>query len=388
MATATKTALDTLIENNIDKSPRELLDIVLHETERVRKQAEIEALEAREQAEVLLGDDCTLRPKNMAGMWRMAKLMVQSSLLPEHLRMVGTKGNKQPLPFNTVVANCFRIVNQAVRWGCDPFALPDETYVVGGKLGYQGKLIAAIVNARAGLEKRLDYEFKGEGQQLTVIVSGVMKGETKARVVELKLADAITDNQMWRKDPQQKLIYSGVTKWARRHCPEIVLGILSDDDVDRMNARMGDAPDLAPARTLNGLTDRLNGSNGTNGHHANGDDDSEAPAAHNVEEADTGLEPGERVTASGEIVNSEVQTETAPAAATATAAKPADTLPETQEQWEAAIKEQPNVGRTLTLQGKYHELHPGEENAKLRSDFEAKCREHNAVLRSQKSSKL
>jgi hypothetical protein len=52
--------------------------------------------------------------------------------------------------------------------------------------------------------------------------------------VDLKVKDAATDNQMWSKDPDQKLIYSAVVKWARRHCPEVVLGIITDDDMERM----------------------------------------------------------------------------------------------------------------------------------------------------------
>lgn len=35
---------------------------------------------------------------------------------------------------------------------------------------------------------------------------------------------------MWTSDPDQKLWYSGVLKWARRHCPEVVLGVRAEDE--------------------------------------------------------------------------------------------------------------------------------------------------------------
>jgi len=48
--------------------------------------------------------------------------------------------------------------------------------------------------------------------------------------VKVSVGQAKNDNQMWKKDPEQKLAYTGATKWARRWCPEILLGILIDDD--------------------------------------------------------------------------------------------------------------------------------------------------------------
>lgn len=165
---------------------------------------------------------------------RVARLMACSSLLPNHLRYVAGKPDRGELSPDVQAANCFRVVNQALRWGFDPFAIVDETYMVGGKLGYQGKLVAAVVNAKAGLKSRLCYEFSGQGQNLTVRVSGVFQGEDEERDVTLRVADAKTDNQMWFKDPEQKLIYSGVVKWARRHCPEVVMGVITDDDLERM----------------------------------------------------------------------------------------------------------------------------------------------------------
>ncbi|WP_153811571.1 hypothetical protein [Terrimicrobium sacchariphilum] len=161
--------------------------------------------------------------------------MAAASLLPEHLWR-NKQGVFEP---EQVRGNCFLIVNQSVRWGMDPFAVMPETYVVGGKLAYQGKLIAAVVNARAGLEGRLKYEFKGKkgSDDFTITVSGKFPGDEEASELSLSVGEAKTGNDMWRKDPEQKLVYSGAVKWARRYCPEIVLGVVTDDDIERMNER-------------------------------------------------------------------------------------------------------------------------------------------------------
>lgn len=184
-------------------------------------------------------------------MFRIAEAMAAASLIPEHLR--GTKKGGVFTPFSNTEtkANCFLVVNQSVRWGMDPFAVAPETYVVGGKLAYQGKLIAAVINARAGLAGRLKYSFSGtKGKDdFTITVAGKFHGDDDASEITLSVGDAKTENQMWRKDPEQKLVYSGAVKWARRYCPEVVLGIVTDDDLERIaltEAKPAQAREVSP----------------------------------------------------------------------------------------------------------------------------------------------
>lgn len=159
---------------------------------------------------------------------RIANLMASAGLLPKHLRGDTPEQTR---------ANCFLVVNQAFRWKLDPFAVAPETYEVGGKLAYQGKLVAAVINARAGLAEKLSYAFNGkQGDELEITVSGRFDGEEKPRTVTLNVKQAKTPNQMWARDPEQKLIYSGAIRWARRHTPEVILGVLSDDDADELRA--------------------------------------------------------------------------------------------------------------------------------------------------------
>lgn len=184
-------------------------------------------------------------------MQRIARAMGASNLIPEHLQGATTEQTS---------ANCLMVVNQAVRWRMDPYAVAPESYVVTkkgslarGKLAFQGKLVAAVVNTRAGLVGRLSYTFEGAGDGRTVTVSGQFDNEDEPRTITLSVKQAKTDNTMWRTDPDQKLVYSGVTKWARRHCPEVMLGVLTDDDLDRMAIDV----EHSPAGSLDDLTTRL-----------------------------------------------------------------------------------------------------------------------------------
>ena len=167
--------------------------------------------------------------------FRIATAMAHATLIPDHLHQ--TRKGEQ-FTFEQVKANCFRIVNQALRWGVDPFSIVDDTYVVGGKLCYQSKVIAALVNTKAPLKSRLSKTYTGtKGQDdYTVHVSGVFIGEEEERTASLSVGEAKTENQMWKRDPQLKLWYSCVIRWAREFTPELVVGIFTDDDAERMEA--------------------------------------------------------------------------------------------------------------------------------------------------------
>lgn len=153
---------------------------------------------------------------------RIANMMTQSGLAPVHLRS-DEKYNR--------VADCILVVNQALRWNSDPFAVAQHTFVTKGKLGYEGKLIAAMVNASPKLKENLDYEYSGEGMERQVVVTGQFKGSERVRTVSGTVKDWKTDNEFWKKNPDQMLAYRGAREWARRHMPEVLLGVNSEEEI-------------------------------------------------------------------------------------------------------------------------------------------------------------
>lgn len=150
---------------------------------------------------------------------RVAKLMSRSGLVPMHLR-----GEDK-------VSDCFLVTAQAFRWRMDPFSVAQHTFVLKGKLGYEGKLIAGVINASGKLSSNLSYTYSAEGAKRRVIVSGTLKGEHAERTVEGTVDQWATDNEMWRKNPDQILSYRGAREWARRHMPEAVLGIQAEEEL-------------------------------------------------------------------------------------------------------------------------------------------------------------
>src|SRR5262245_5411338 len=159
-----------------------------------------------------------LVPVTMAEAIKLAELMANAKLVPAALQ-------KSP-------ADCLMVVQQAIRWNMDPFAVAQECSVIQGKLMHSGKLVAAVINARGGLAERLSFTYEGEDDSREVVVSGRLSGEAEPRTVTVRIKDARTANKVWTSQPDQQLMYHGSRVWARRHAPELMLGVYSPEEFD------------------------------------------------------------------------------------------------------------------------------------------------------------
>lgn len=169
-----------------------------------------------------------LMPGNMDQAARLADIMSKSSLVPSCL---------QGKP-----ADCFLVIEQALRWNMSPFAVAQCTSVVKGRLNFEGKLVAAAVQSSGILNGRLDYDYEGTGDGRTIIVTGFIRGSDKPREVKVCIKDVRTDNEQWRKQPDQQLAYSGTRTWARRWTPEVMLGVYSPEEFEEAPSEPREVP--------------------------------------------------------------------------------------------------------------------------------------------------
>jgi hypothetical protein len=170
--------------------------------------------------------------------------MSKAKLIPAHL---------QGSP-----SDCLRVVMQAAKWGMDPFAVADKTSVISGKLMYEGQLVAAVINTRANLSKRLSYTFSGTGAQRSLVVSGTLRGETEPLTIDLSYSQAcaINKNGQMQKNPDQQMCYIGARIWARRHMPELMLGVTSADEIPE-DAEINVTPSAEAGATTTTVTETV-----------------------------------------------------------------------------------------------------------------------------------
>lgn len=174
-------------------------------------------------------------------MQRIANVMAHSNLVPDALCKTKHGDNLVALAPEEIVSNCFLVVNQAVRWGMDPFAVAQCVSVVHGKLCYEGKLIAAVIEAKLGVD--LEYEFSGgTGDNMKVVVSGAIDGKPvvdskgRPKTVEGTVGEWKTTHagSPWaaRGGLPRMLRYRGAREWSRAYAPGLMLGIYSEDEME------------------------------------------------------------------------------------------------------------------------------------------------------------
>jgi hypothetical protein len=172
---------------------------------------------------------------------RIAAVMARSSLVPATVR----EGDG--------VANCFQVVELADRWGYSPFAVAQCASVVHGKLMLEGKLVAAVLESKLGIE--LNHYYTGEWGQddyRIFVTDSVLTPEQidglkpHIKIPGVKIIDgSVGEWKTWEgKGPEKKakgnwlaqpdvqLQYRGDRTWARLFKSALMLGVLTDDEVE------------------------------------------------------------------------------------------------------------------------------------------------------------
>lgn len=174
-----------------------------------------------------------IAPQNLAEVVKFAEVMCRADIaLPKHLR-----GN---------AGACMAVALQALEWQLSPFAVASKSYAVNGAIAYEAQLIAAVVNTRSGIKGRLRYRYDGSGNDLTCTVTGILDDQ-ECEYTTPPIGSITTKNSpLWKSDPQQQLGYFAARSWARRHCPEVILGVYDRDEAEQFRGPEN-AKDVTPS---------------------------------------------------------------------------------------------------------------------------------------------
>jgi hypothetical protein len=158
---------------------------------------------------------------------------------------------------------CFAVVTRAITWRLDPFAVMTATYQTpGGRVGFEGKLIQAILENSGMLEGPVTYELIGEWNRirgkhriaksskghdyavpdwkpedeegLGVVVRAKVKGEREPREMEpFMLRSCFPRNStLWALRPDQQIKYTACRAFGNTVAPGILMGVPFDSDAD------------------------------------------------------------------------------------------------------------------------------------------------------------
>lgn len=175
-------------------------------------------------------------------------------------RMANAAGMVPPHLLDKPVT-CYAVLTRALTWRLDPFAVAQSTYSTpGGKIGYEGKLVQAILENSGRLVGGLTFEHFGDWTKvegkfkkeksakgndyfvatyteadeagLGVRVRARVKGEEKPREVEVTLRSCYPRNStLWALRPKQQICYAAARVFANLAAPSLFMGVPFSTDI-------------------------------------------------------------------------------------------------------------------------------------------------------------
>ncbi|MDQ0301412.1 recombinase RecT [Ancylobacter polymorphus] len=173
---------------------------------------------------------------NMQQVMEFSKLMALSDVaVPKFMRM-------NP-------GSCLAVTMQAIEWQMSPWAVANKAYSVNDRVGYESQLIHAVVLRRAPIKGRLRCEFIGDAERRRCRVWAILDDGTD-EIVEYTSPDIgripVKNSPLWKGDPDQQLFYYSSRAFARRHFPDVILGIYTQDELYDRNDVRTQAPAARP----------------------------------------------------------------------------------------------------------------------------------------------
>ncbi len=196
-------------------------------------------------------------------------------------RLMATAKVTIPADLHNKPGDCLALCLQAQAWGMNPYAVAQKAHVIKGKIGYEAQLVNAVITCHAPIENRPVFAWsqgweriigkfkkvpgKNGGAEYAVpnwadkdeeglwcAVSATIKGETAPRVLRLEMKQAHPrQSTLWATDPKQQLAYTVMKRWARLHCPDVILGIYTPEELEAMPDSK--EKDVIPSDKLNAV---------------------------------------------------------------------------------------------------------------------------------------
>ncbi len=145
---------------------------------------------------------------------------------------------------------CVAVAYIAALHGTDPIMTASKAFPVNGRLAFEAQYLSALV--RQHIDEPFDITFHGTGAQRFARVVGKVKGKAldyqSPQLGQIK----VRNSPLWAVDPDQQLgAYYSVRAWARRHMPDVLLGIYAVEELQNISIR--DVTPLPPANLDAGL---------------------------------------------------------------------------------------------------------------------------------------
>lgn len=153
--------------------------------------------------------------------YKMAKVFAGSQFVPKHLQ-----GKTD---------DCFIALLMAEQLGCSPIMVMQNITVVSGTAGWKAPFVIGMANDRGPFEGPIEFRTEGKGDSLSVTAYATVEKTKRVveRTVSMAMAKAAgwTSNKKYQEIPEQMLSYRAACFLVRLYCPEVLLGMNTEDEL-------------------------------------------------------------------------------------------------------------------------------------------------------------
>lgn len=140
-----------------------------------------------------------------------------------------------PQAYKGKVADTAIAIDMANRMGVSPMMVMQSMYVVKGKPSWSGQACLSFIRAKFTDVKVIYVGAKGTDDRGCYVKAtdkdgDVLEGTTVT--MSMAKAEGWTSNSKWRNMPEQMLAYRAASFFARVHCPETLMGVQVEGEVE------------------------------------------------------------------------------------------------------------------------------------------------------------
>ena len=163
--------------------------------------------------------------------------------------------NLIPQQYQGKTEDCAIAVDMADRMGVSPLMVMQSLYVVKGKPSWSGQACMSFIKAKYSEAEPVYTGERGTDSRGCYIRAVKSDGEViEGTEVTIKMAKAEgwTSNKKWINMPELMLAYRAAAFFARVYCPEILMGVAVEGEVEDMHRPK---PEKAPDPFKNNNTE-------------------------------------------------------------------------------------------------------------------------------------
>lgn len=151
------------------------------------------------------------------------------------LASVFAKSSLVPQQYQGKTEDCAIAVDMAERMGVTPLMVMQNLYVVKGKPSWSGQACMSFIKAKYGDAMPIYTGERGTDSRGCYVRARTPEGEiiegTEVTIAMAK-AEGWMNNSKWKNMPEQMLAYRAAAFFARVYCPEILMGVQVEGEVE------------------------------------------------------------------------------------------------------------------------------------------------------------